>query len=313
MKNQRIVIIGAGAVGATIAYTLLIRERFREIILIDIDREKAEGEALDISHGVPFVRPAVIRAGDYTDCRTADLILLAAGAAQAPGESRTDLLSKNASIFRNILENVTRYCKEDVILLTVTNPVDILTYVTLKITGLSPKRVLGSGTLLDTARLRSELSAHTHVDARNIHAFVIGEHGDSEVVAWHAANIAGLPIRDFCEKCGACGGKSMDEMGRNVKNAAYEIVEKKGATYYAVSLATERIVRALEGENAVLTVSGLMDGEYGLKNVCLSIPRTVGADGLGRSVALPLSVYEETALRAGAERLRGLAKTVLGM
>ncbi len=310
MKNQRIVIVGAGAVGATIGYTLLVKERFREIVLIDIDRDKAEGEALDISHGVPFVRPANVRAGDYSDCKNADLILLAAGAAQRPGESRTDLLSKNAAIFRNILENVMRYAREDVIILTVTNPVDILTYITLKITGLSPKRILGSGTLLDTARLRSELSAHTRVDARNVHAFVLGEHGDSEVVAWYAANIAGLPIRDFCEKCGQCGGKSMDEMSRSVKNAAYEIVEKKGATYYAVSLAAERIVRALEGENAVLTVSGLLTGEYGIEDVCLSIPRTVGENGLDRSVALPLSVSEETALRAGAERLRTLARQI---
>ena len=302
--------MGAGFVGATIAYTLLVKERFREIILIDIDRDKAEGEALDISHGVPFVRPATVRAGDYSDCKDADMILLAAGAAQAPGESRTDLLSKNAAVFRSILENVMRYCREDVFLLTVTNPVDILTYITLKITGFSPKRVIGSGTLLDTARLRSALSAHTRVDARNVHAFVLGEHGDSEVSAFSAANIAGLPIRDFCKTCGACGGKSMDEMSKSVKNAAYEIVEKKGATYYAVSLAAERIVRALEGENAVLTVSGLLNGEYGIRDVCLSIPRTVGEKGLDRSVTIPLTTFEETALRAGAERLRALAQKI---
>ncbi len=311
MKDRKVVIIGAGFVGATIGYTLLAKESVREIVLIDIDKEKAEGEAMDIVHGVPFVRPMQVYAGDYPDCKDADIIILAAGAAQKKGESRTDLLSRNAAVFKSILGEVMRYCPAEVLLLAVTNPVDILTYITLKITGFSPGRVLGSGTVLDTARLRARLSAHTQIDARNIHAYVVGEHGDSEVTAWRSATIAGLPIADFCNRCGQCSGASLEEIRQNVKNAAYEIVEKKGATYYAVSLAAERIVRALGGgENSILTVSALCDGEYDLRDVCLSIPRAVGARGIARSVEVPLSDGEIAALRQGADRLRQLAREI---
>ncbi len=311
MKDRKIVIIGAGFVGATIGYTLLAKESVREIVLIDIDRQKAEGEAMDILHGVPFVRPTVVYAGDYPDIKGADIVILAAGAAQKKGETRTDLLSRNAAVFKSVLENVLRYASEETLLLAVTNPVDILTYVTLKITGFPPGKVMGSGTVLDTARLRARLSAHTGIDARNIHAYILGEHGDSEVPAWHAATIAGLPIGDFCTKCGHCSGASLEEIRQNVKNAAYEIVEKKGATYYAVSLAAERIVRALGGsENSILTVSGLCEGEYGLRDVCLSIPRALSAEGIARSMEIPLSGEELAQLRQGADRLRALAKEI---
>jgi len=311
LKDRKVVIIGTGFVGATIGYTLLVKESVREIVLIDIDKDKAEGEAMDIGHGVPFVRPMQVYAGEYRDCKDADIIILAAGAAQKPGESRTDLLSRNASVFKSILQEVMRYCPKEVLLLAVTNPVDILTYITLKITGLSPVRVIGSGTVLDTARLRARLSEHTHIDARNIHAYVLGEHGDSEVTAWHSAMIAGLPIGEFCNRCGQCSGASLEEIRQSVKNAAYEIVEKKGATYYAVSLAAERIVRALGGgENSILTVSGLCDGEYDIRDVCLSIPRAIGSHGIARSVEIPLSDGEIAALRRGADRLRQLARQI---
>ena len=304
-------IIGAGFVGATIGYTLMCKETVRKIVLIDIDAKKAEGEAMDILHGVPFVRPSQVYAGTYADCRGADIIILAAGAAQKKGETRTDLLSRNAAIFKSILEEVMRYAPEEALFLVVTNPVDILTYITLKITGLSPARVLGSGTVLDTARLRAHLASHTQIDARNIHAYIIGEHGDSEVAAWHTATIAGLSIHEFCNQCGHCGGSSMDEIRDSVKNAAYEIVEKKGATYYAVALCAERIVRALSGgENSILTVSGLCMGEYGIRDVCLSLPRAVAAGGIARTIAPALSAEEEKALLFGAEKLRTLAKEI---
>ncbi|MBE7025736.1 MAG: L-lactate dehydrogenase [Ruminococcaceae bacterium] len=311
MKDRKVVIIGAGFVGATIGYTLLAKESVREIVLIDIDKEKAEGEAMDIVHGVPFVRPIKVYSGDYSDCKNADIIILAAGAAQKPGETRTDLLTRNAAVFKSVLIEVMRYCPAEVLLLVVTNPVDILTHITLKITGLSPARVLGSGTVLDTARLRARLSAHTHIDARNIHAYVIGEHGDSEVTAWHSATIAGLPIADFCNRCGQCSGASLSEIRESVKNAAYEIVEKKGATYYAVSLAAERIVRALGGgENSILTVSALCTGAYGLRDVCLSIPRAVSAEGITRSIEIPLSDAERADLAEGAKRLQKLEREI---
>ena len=310
MKNQTAVIVGAGAVGATIAFTLLAKERFREIILLDIDREKAEGEVLDLSHGIPFVRPCKIRMGSFSDCKDADVLILAAGAAQKPGESRTDLLSKNAGIFREILENIMQSCRRDALFLVVTNPVDVLTYVTLQITSLPPSQVLGTGTVLDTARLRSELAAHTQVDPRDIHAYVLGEHGDTEVFAWQSANICGLSISDFCQCCGKCSGKSILEIGNSVRDAAYEIVSKKGATYYAISLATERILRALEGEHALLTVSALLTGEYGISDVCLSIPRIVGSGGVERSIALPLSDKELSLLRESAAHLKALAMEI---
>lgn len=311
MKDRKVAIIGTGFVGATIGFTLLAKESVREIVLIDIDKNKAEGEAMDIGHGVPFVRPAKVYAGDYPDLKNTDIIILAAGAAQRNGETRTDLLSRNASVFKSVLEKVVRYCPAEVLLLIVTNPVDILTYITLKITGFSPRRVIGSGTVLDTARLRARLSAHTHIDARNIHAYILGEHGDSEVTAWQSATIAGLPIGEFCDRCGQCSGASVSEIRESVRNAAYEIVEKKGATYYAVSLAAERIVRALGGgENSVLTVSALCTGEYGLEDVCISIPRAVSAEGITRSIEIPLSDEERIALTAGAERLRSLAREI---
>jgi len=311
LKDRKVVIVGTGFVGATIGYTLMAKESVREIVLIDIDKKKAEGEAMDIVHGVPFVRPATVYAGDYSDCKGADIIILAAGAAQKIGETRTDLLLKNAAVFKSILSEVMRYCAREVLLLVVTNPVDILTYITLKITGLPAAQVIGSGTVLDTARLRARLSAHTRIDPRNIHAYIVGEHGDSEVAAWHAATIAGLPIGEFCHKCGHCSGSSMDEIRENVKNAAYEIVEKKGATYYAVSLAAERIVRALGGgENSILTVSGLLRGEYGIEDVCMSIPRAISAGGIERSIEIPLSEKEERDLVKGADRLRSLAREI---
>lgn len=311
MKDRKVGIVGAGFVGATIGYTLLAKESVREIVLIDIDKNKAEGEAMDIVHGVPFVRPMEVYAGEYADLKDADIIILAAGAAQKKGETRTDLLARNAAVFRSVLGEVMRYCPAEVLLLAVTNPVDILTWITLKITGLPPAQVIGSGTVLDTARLRAQLSAHTQIDARNIHAYILGEHGDSEVAAWEAATIAGLPIGEFCSRCGQCSGASLEEIRQSVKNAAYEIVEKKGATYYAVSLAAERIVRALGGgENSILTVSGLCTGEYGLTDVCLSIPRAVGSRGIARNVEIPLSDEELTALQTGAANLRKLAREI---
>ncbi len=304
-------IIGAGFVGSAIGYTLMAKETVREIVLIDIDRKKAEGEAMDIMHGTPFVRPSKIYAGTYADITGADIVVLAAGAAQKKGETRLDLLSRNAAVFKSILEEAMRYASAETLFLVVTNPVDILTYITLKITDISPARVIGSGTVLDTARIRALLSSHTRIDARNIHALVIGEHGDSEVVAWHAATIAGLPIAAYCSHCGTCDGQSLSEIRRNVKNAAYEIVEKKGATYFAVAMCAERIVRAMGGaENAVLTVSGLCTGEYGIRDVCLSLPRTVSAAGIGKAITPPLSEAEEKALRESAKVLWQSAREI---
>ena len=311
MKDRKVVIIGAGLVGATIGFTLMAKETVREIVFIDIDEKKAEGEAMDILHGVPFVRPAKVYKGTYEDVRGADIVILAAGAAQKEGETRIDLLTRNAAVFKSILGEVMRYIGEETLFLVVTNPVDILTYITLKITGLSPSRGIGSGTVLDTARLRAHLSAHTHIDARNIHALILGEHGDSEVVAWHAATIAGLPIGEYCENCGHCGGESLSEIRESVKNAAYEVLKRKGATYYAVAMSAERIVRAMGGsESAVLTVSGLCTGEYGIEDVCISLPRTLSARGIGRSLPIPLSESEQKALLESAAKLRQSAREI---
>lgn len=305
MNIQKCVVIGTGAVGATTAFTLVKDGLFNEIVLIDVNKRKAEGEAMDIRHGVPFVRPVNIYAGDYEDVKDAYLVIVTAGAGQAPGETRIDLAAKNARIFGGIIPEIVKYNKE-CILLIVANPVDILTSVALKLSGFPPERVIGSGTVLDTARLKYQLSEHLQMDSRNVHAFIIGEHGDSELAVWSSANVSGVPIEDFCKSCGQC--IDMDEMYEifdNVKNSAYEIIERKGATFYAVAMAVERIAQAIvRDEHSIMTVSSLVDGHYGLENVCLGLPAVVGKTGIQRIVEIPLNEEEQSKLEYSAQTLK---------
>lgn len=311
MFRGKIVIVGAGFVGSTTAYTIMLGGLFSQIVIIDINKEKAEGDAMDIAHGVSFVKPVKITAGDYSECSDADIVIITAGANQAPGETRLDLLRKNAGITKSIVENIMKYAPEDIILLTVSNPVDILTYVTYKVSGLPKNQVLGSGTVLDTSRLKYMISQKTGIDARNCHTYIIGEHGDSEVAAWSITNIGGMSMHEFCRYTGKCSVNDLDEMYNEVRNSAYEIIEKKGATYYAIAVAVAKIVECIAGdENSILTVSSVFDGQYGIENAALSVPTKVGGDGIEKILEVPFSRDEMKGLRNSAATLKEMIKEI---
>ncbi len=305
--RTKAVVIGAGQVGATTAYTLLISGLLSELILIDVNQDKALGEAMDIAHGMPLCPPADVRRGDYPDCEGADIVILTAGLGQKPGETRRDLLDKNVRVFQSIVPQVVRYAP-DAILLVVTNPVDVLTRETIRISGLPAERVIGSGTVLDTSRLKYLLGRHTGVDPRNIHAFILGEHGDSEFAAWSVTRIGGMQPEEYC-RSGHCEGFLDQETARRIENevrrAAYTIIDLKGATYYAVALAVRRIVEAiLRDERSILTVSSLLSGQYGLTDVCLSLPTVIGARGVERVLPVSLNDSELSSLHASARAVR---------
>ncbi|HBQ65189.1 MAG TPA: L-lactate dehydrogenase [Clostridiales bacterium] len=308
--HDKVVIIGAGYVGATSAYALMTAGTVSEIVLLDVNEKKLEGEVMDLNHGISFVPPVVIRSGDYEDCRDADIILLAAGAGQKPGETRLDLLKKNIGIFQEILPKVMQ-ANEKAILLVVTNPVDLLTYATLKISGLPRQRVIGTGTLLDSSRFKYLLSRNCRVDPRNVHAYIIGEHGDSEVPAWSLTNIAGTPLDRYCQACCMPDSSCCDRESifREVRDAAYRIIEGKGATYYAVGLAVRRIVETiLRNESSILPVSSLMTGQYGVEDVCLSLPAIVDRQGIAKVLELPLDPAEVQGFRESARILKAHLK-----
>ena len=282
---------------------------FSEIALLDSDRGRAEGEALDISHGIPFVGQTRIYAADYDGIVDSAIIIITAGAAQKPGETRLDLVNKNVGIFRSILPEIAKRSYEGIILV-VANPVDILTLAAIKYSGLPENRVIGSGTVLDTARLKMELGDHLSVDSRSVHAFIIGEHGDSEMVAWSSANVSGVPLNDFCEMRGHFNHQeAMKEIAEKVKNSAYEIIEKKKATYYGIAMSVVRICRAVVmNEKSVLPVSSMMHGEYGIEGISLSMPVIVGSNGIETRVPIVLNREEQEKLKASAEALRKTAR-----
>ncbi|MBQ7412896.1 MAG: L-lactate dehydrogenase [Alphaproteobacteria bacterium] len=306
-QTRKIVIIGCGFVGAACAFSLMQSGLFPEIVLIDSDPAKAEGEALDISHGIPFAKPAKIYAGNYDDITDASMIVITAGANQKPGETRLDLVKKNISIFKSILPEI-RCRNYQGILLVVANPVDILTTVALKLSGMPEHRVLGSGTVLDTARLKRELGDHLNVDSRSIHAFIIGEHGDSEIVAWSSANVSGIPLHRFCEMRGFFNhDEAMERIASDVKNSAYEIIARKRATYFGIAMAVKRICEAIvRDEKSILSVSSMMHGEYGIQGISLSMPAIVGKDGVETHVPIQLSQQEQMNLKKSADTLRNI-------
>ncbi|MDO4562450.1 MAG: L-lactate dehydrogenase [Clostridia bacterium] len=311
MYRGKVCVIGSGFVGSSIAYTLFIRGLFSEIAIIDINRDKADGDAQDMNHGVPFVTPCEVRAADYDSCADADMVIITAGANQKVGETRTDLLRRNVEVFRSIIENVTKHAKKEPIMLVVTNPVDVLTYVTYRLTGYQKHKIIGSGTVLDTARLKSLISRHVNIDARNVHTFIVGEHGDTEFPAWSVTNIAGLTMPEYCDACGKCNRGEIYSLAETVKSAAYDIIKKKGATYYAIALSVARIAEAIvNDENSILTVSGVLYGEYNLKDVSLSVPMVVGEGGIQRIVEIPFNKEEMSALAKSAETIRASLKEV---
>jgi L-lactate dehydrogenase len=301
----RVAIVGAGNVGSTFAYALLLSGLAAEIVLIDANRAKAEGEAMDLNHAVPFTHPTRIWAGDYADCAGAMVTVLTAGANQKPGQTRLECLQANARIWREIVPQIARH-NPGGILLVATNPVDVLTYAALKLSGMPSARVLGSGTILDTARFRFLLSQHFGVDARSVHAYIIGEHGDSEVPVWSLANIAGMHLPDYCRAQGLPFEPSqMEEIFESTRDAAYHIIERKGATYYAVAAGLLRITQSiLRHQNTVLSVSSLIDNYYGISDLCLSLPTVVDRGGIQQVLRLELDDAETAKLRHSADVLR---------
>jgi L-lactate dehydrogenase len=307
MLKKKVAVIGAGFVGSTAAYTMLMNNTADEIVLIDANADKAEGDALDMNHGMSFLPPVKLTAGRVEDCAGAALVILTAGAKQEPGEKRTELLERNLRVFDDILSQLLPHLAPGAILLPVTNPVDVLTKVVLERSGLPPDQVIGSGTVLDTSRLKWAIAGQLGVDARDVDTFIIGEHGDSAVAAFSATTVAGMSLDEFCG--GSCQS-FYHALHEEVRSAAYEVIEKKSATYYAVALAIDRIAKAvLNDQKAILTVSGLTDGVYGLENVCLSLPRVVGAGGIERLLEAPYSPDEIEALRRSAEVIKGAYKT----
>jgi len=305
-QQRKLVVIGAGSVGATYVYALMQTGLAGEIVLVDIDQKRVEGEVMDLEHGLAFVQPVNIRAGSYSDCADANLVIITAGAKQVPGQSRLELAQRNAEIIESICGQIEK-SSPNAVLLMVTNPVDVLTYVAQRRLGWPRRRVIGSGTVLDSARFRLMLSQHCGIDARNVHAYVLGEHGDSEVAAWSMTHIAGISIRDYCSICQGCDSKkTREDITRRVRDSAYHIIDYKGSTYYAIGLAMARISSAiLRNEHSILTVSLVLQGEYGIDNVCLSVPCVVGEGGVERIITAPLSKAEQANLEASAKMLRG--------
>ncbi len=305
MNIQKCGIIGCGGVGATTAYTLVESGLFNEMVLIDIDRRKAEGEALDIAHGIPFTVPSEIYAGDYPDLKDAYLVIVTAGANQLPGETRLDISEKNARVFRQIIPQIIKYNSE-CILLIVTNPVDVLTSLTLNLSGFPPERVIGSGTVLDTARLKYLLGRKFDLDYRNIHAWMIGEHGDSELAAWSSATVAGLPVDEYCSQHGTTRAElQLNEIYEEVRDSAYQIIDRKGSTFYAVAMAVRRIAQALvRDEHSILTVSSLAQGNYGIRDICIGLPTVLGRGGVEDVMRIPLNEQEMQKLKESAEALK---------
>lgn len=309
-NNRKVAIIGCGFVGSASAFALMESGLFSEMVLIDVDADRAEGEALDISHGTAFASPIDIYAGTYDDIADAGIVIITAGVGQKPGETRIDLVKKNVAIFKGILSEI-RKREFAGILLVVSNPVDILTYVSVKLSGLPECRVIGSGTVLDTGRLKHIIGERLGVDPRNVHARILGEHGDSELIAWSSAHVAGIPLEDFYNMRVSDG--SYEEFRREtsdlVKNSAYEIIKKKHATYYGIAMAIKRICGAVvRDEKSVLSVSNYMQGEYGISDIALSTPCVVGADGIEVRIPPSLNYREQEQLKESAQMLQDVAR-----
>lgn len=312
VNPRKAAVIGCGFVGSATAFTLMQSRLFSELVLLDVNMEKADGEAKDIAHGIPFAGQMKIYAGAYDDAADAAIIIITAGANQKPGETRLDLVQKNTAIYQSIIPEIV---KRDFggILLIVSNPVDILTYVALKLSGLPENRVLGSGTVLDTARLKYALGEHLGVDSRSVHSFIIGEHGDSEIAAWSSTNVSGIPLNDFCEMRGHFNhDAAMDAIAEKVKNSAYEIISKKQATYYGIAMSVKRICECIvRNERSILPVSAMMHGEYGIEDITLSMPAIVGIGGVETHVPIALSEEEAEKLVESAKKLKEVAKGLI--
>ena len=308
---HKVTLIGAGFVGSTTAYTLMLGGLFSELVLIDINETKAKGEAMDLNHGMPFAKPIKIYQGTYADSKDSDLIIITAGVNQKEGETRIDLVYKNTLVFKDIISEIIKYNQpDDTLLLVVTNPVDILTYVTWKLSGFPMNHIMGSGTVLDTARFRYLIGEHVGVDTRNVHGYILGEHGDTELPAWSLTSIAGMSMDAYCSTCKKCSDNhDRNSIFNQVKNSAYEIINAKGATYFAVALAVQRISEAImRDEHSILTVSSILEGQYGLNDVAISVPTIVGRDGIQQIIKVPITQEEQKLLTKSADALKKIIK-----
>lgn len=306
MENNRVVIVGTGFVGMSYAYALVNQGAVEEIILIDVDEKKAVGEAMDLNHGLAFApRKMLIRAGSYDDCKDARLVVITAGVNQKDGETRIDLLNRNAKIMKSVVSQIMASAFDGIILVA-TNPVDILTYVVWKASGLPSSRVIGSGTSLDTARLRYEVSKYINIDVRNIHAYILGEHGDSEFVCWSNAYVGVKPLKDVIDSMpNHIKFSDLDQIYLDVKNAAYNIISRKQATYYGIGMALVRITKAIfNNENGIMTISVLNDHTYDIDNIYIGLPAVINKHGIDHIVKLNLNNLEHASLKKSSNILK---------
>jgi len=311
---NKITIIGSGSVGSTIAYTLTVMGIAQEIVMIDINTEKALGEALDIRQGLPFLSPCSIYAGTYVDAVDSDIVIITSGMARKPGQTRLDLAQVNVNIMKDIIPQITGYAPNATYLI-VANPVDILTYTFCKCSGLPEEKIIGSGTILDTARLRAKISEHYSINQKNVHAYVLGEHGDSSFIPWSLCNISNVPIMDYPKSLVGAQGlyrePDFEQFENYVRKSGGRVIERKGATFYAVSVSVCHICKCiLSGIDTTMTVSTMMHGEYGIKDVCLSTLALVGSNGIQSTVLLPLSDEETALMRKSADCLRAIIDQV---
>lgn len=308
----KVTVLGTGMVGASFAYKLLGSGLASEMLLVDVNRRRAEGEMMDLQHAMPFDRPCQISVGDYADIKGSDVVVISAGVAQRPGETRLDLVKRNAAIFKEMIPQVAQ-AASDAVIVVATNPVDIMTHATIKYSGFRPGQVVGSGTILDTARFRYLLGDYYKVEPRSVHAYIIGEHGDTEVPVFSTADIAGVSLPEVCKQMGReYSQKDMDAIFEQVRTAAYQIIERKSATYYAIASGLLRIAEAiLRDQHTVFSVSSLLTGQYGVTGTCLSLPTEVSRSGSGRVFTLPLNEQEVAGFRHSAEVLQQLAEQTL--
>jgi L-lactate dehydrogenase len=307
-KSRKVVIVGAGAVGSTFAFALAQKGLADEISIMDVNHDFVEGQVLDLAHGLPFYPPVQIRVGQKEDYADAQVIVITAGAKQAPGESRLNLIQRNVALITGIVDEIVAQQSQAILLVT-SNPVDILTHVALKRSGWPKSRVIGSGTVLDSSRFRYLLSQHCEVDVSNVHAYILGEHGDSEFAAWSMTHVAGMSIDEYCQVCAKCNDwiVEREKIAQDVKDSAYHIINYKGATYYAIGMALVRIVGTiLQDQRSILTVSTLLDGEYGINDVCLSVPCLVGQEGVRQIVVAKLLPDERELLLKSASTLQNV-------
>ncbi|MHA7136344.1 L-lactate dehydrogenase [Rossellomorea arthrocnemi] len=309
--TNKVALIGTGFVGSSYAFALLNQGIAHELVMIDLNKEKADGDARDLNHGLAFASPMKISAGDYSDCKDADLVVITAGANQQPGETRLDLVEKNVKIFKNIVDSVMNSGFNGIFLVA-TNPVDILTYATWKFSGLPKERVIGSGTILDTARLRYLVGEHFDIDTRNIHAYILGEHGDTEFPVWSHTTVGASHLSELIDLHQDDVQKQLDDIFVNVRDAAYHIIERKGATYYGIAMGLARITKAIfNNENSILTVSALLEGEYDQEDIYIGVPAIINGEGIRKVVELPLNDKERTQFAHSAETLKNVMKKAM--